>query len=499
MLPERGWWPAVALGMQDVGGGTGLFSAPYGVLSKRLGELDLTLGYGSQRIDGVFGGVRWSPRAFERWSLVAEYDAYDYKNDHRRGSLRRGELQEGGRAAASSIAAICGARRRSSRTARSASTPICSIPLEQREFVPKVNEPAPYTKINPRPTEAQWHEDPGAPRAARRGRWCEQGFRDISLGYTHGRLEAMLTNTRISSMPRAIGRAARTMLSFAPLEVREVRITYKQGPLPIATYKFINTPLLRRYFNGMATREKLAPYVAIDYAAPLRSRGDEERDRPETLAAFEEPLPEGIVVQREGADLFALRGENVLGGRLRVRPGFSVFFNDPSGAFRYEICGRGDATTAPSRASSSSRREVKLTLLENVSDVTQPSNSLLPHVRSDVAEYRKGSDFKLTRLLVNRFYHPATARLRARLGGPLRGDVRRRRRAGAVSAADGDWAVDTRGRLGAAARLRGRVRLPGLQHRHRDRLAQLPHGAGRHRHRCAPGASSRRTRACAWR
>ena len=41
-----------------------------------------------------------------------------------------------------------------------------------------------------------------------------------------------------------------------------------------------------------------------------------------------------------------------------------------------------------------------------MSDVTQPSNSELPHVRSDVAEYRKGGDFKLTRLLLNRFFQP---------------------------------------------------------------------------------------------
>ena len=74
-------------------------------------------------------------------------------------------------------------------------------------------------------------------------------------------------------MPRAIGRAARTMLSFAPLEVREIRITYVQGSLPVATYTFINIPLLQRYFNGMASREQLAPYVAIEYAAPLGGAG----------------------------------------------------------------------------------------------------------------------------------------------------------------------------------------------------------------------------------
>jgi hypothetical protein len=80
LFPERSGWPSLVAGMQDAGGGTGVFSAPYGVASKRFGELDLTLGYGRKRIDGVFGGVRWSPSALPSWSLVAEYDAFDYKD-----------------------------------------------------------------------------------------------------------------------------------------------------------------------------------------------------------------------------------------------------------------------------------------------------------------------------------------------------------------------------------------------------------------------------------
>jgi hypothetical protein len=51
--------------------------------------------------------------------------------------------------------------------------------------------------------------------------------------------------------------------------------------------------------------------------------------------------------------------------------------------------------------------EVKLTVYENVSDVTQPSNSELPHVRTDVAEYKRGNDFKLMRAMFQQYYHPA--------------------------------------------------------------------------------------------
>ena len=443
LLPERGWWPAVAFGMQDIAGGTGLFSAPYGVLSKQLGELDLTLGYGSQRIDGVFGGVRWSPRALEKWSLVAEYDAYDYKNDH--GADLSG-------AASYKKEAALGIEYRSGLWGAKAFTShgevgfnaYVQLPLEQREFVPKTKEPAPYTRINPRPTEAQWNDDPEH-RARLARALVEQDFRDVRLGYQYGRLEAVLTNIRISSMPRAIGRAARTMLSFAPLEVQEIRVTYLQGPLPISTYTFTNTALLQRYFNGMASREQLAPSVRIEYAAPLE-HGDRDKradaDRKEALAAFEEPLPEGIVIQQQTADIIALRGENVLGGRLRVRPGASGYFNDPSGAFKYEIYGLATYDRALARQLFF-QSAVKLTLYETVSDVTQPSNSELPHVRTDVAEYRKGSDFKLTRLLLNRFYQPES-----RIYGRLSAGIYEEMFSGFGGQAlylgrGGDWSVDT--------------------------------------------------------
>ncbi|HSA90258.1 MAG TPA: YjbH domain-containing protein [Burkholderiales bacterium] len=436
LLPERGPWPAVVFGAQDALGGTGIFSAQYLVMSKRFGELDLTLGYGNDRIDGAFGGLRWSPRAAPRWSVVAEYDAYNYKQD--RGSAQSGaaSYEKEGAIGIEYRRDLWGAKAFASHGEVGFNAYV-QLPLEQREFVPKVDEPPPYTRINPRPTEEQWADDPEH-RARMARALVEQDFRSVSLGYEAGRLEAALTNVRISSMPRAIGRAARTMLSFAPLEVREIRITYLQGSLPVATYTFINVPLLQRYFNGMASREQLAPYVAIEYARPLEA--SEEADRKEALAAFEEPLPEGILLQQPGADIIALGGENVLGGRLRLRPGLSIYFNDPSGAFKYEIYALA-SYNRPLARQLFFQSELKLQLIENVSDVTQPSNSTLPHVRTDIADYKK-TDFKLTRFLVNRFYHP-----QERVYGRLSAGIYEEMFAGFGGQAlylprDGSWSAD---------------------------------------------------------
>ena len=205
-----------------------------------------------------------------------------------------------------------GARRRSPRTARSASTPTCSSRSSSASSCRRSTSRRRTRRSTRGRPRRSGHDDPASTARASPARWSSRTSATCGCGYEYGRLEAALTNTRISSMPRAVGRAARTMLSFAPLEVREIRVTYLQGPLPLATYTFINTPLLQRYFNGMASREQLRAYVAIEYAEP-QPADRSEKDRRETLAAFEEPLPEGIVMRPPG------RGHRRAARRERAR------------------------------------------------------------------------------------------------------------------------------------------------------------------------------------
>ncbi len=402
VLPERGWWPQVALGVQDLEG-TGVFSAAYGVASKRFGEFDLTLGYGNQRLDGAFGGVRWSPASLPKWSLVAEYDAYNYKQDY--GSQLSGSASytKGVGAGLEYRAEWWGAKAFAAHGEAGLNAWV-SVPLQAKEFVPKFDEPPAYTKINPRPTEEQWAADPAHQQRLEQALRA-QDFHQIRIRYDNGRLDATLANTRIAAMPRAVGRAARTMLSFAPLQVREIRVTYALVGVTVATYSFIHVPTLQRYFNGMATRQDLAQTVAIEYARPQTSE-EEARDRDAALAAFEEPLPEEIIAGRRDATQILVLRREVAGGVARLRPGVSAFFNDPSGALKFDL----SALATYDRPFAGNRffnAEMKFTLYENVSDVTQASNSTLPHVRTDIAEYKAGNDVKLLRALAQQFWHPA--------------------------------------------------------------------------------------------
>ena len=90
---ESAYLPAASIGVQDFTG-TRLFRARYVALGKQIGDVDATLGYGEQRLDRWFGGLRYTPGWNPRWSVVAERDANRYAEDHRAelsgAAMRRG-------------------------------------------------------------------------------------------------------------------------------------------------------------------------------------------------------------------------------------------------------------------------------------------------------------------------------------------------------------------------------------------------------------------------
>ena len=179
--PEGGWMPQLAVGAQDVGGGTGLFKSKYLVASKRLGEFDLTLGVGKERIDGPFGGIRWSPARLPKWGVVAEYDAFDYKNDPHGDRSGAAEKDKGAAVGIEYKSDLWGAKAFAAHGDLGLNAYFV-LPLERERLVPLIDEPPPYTKINPRPTEAQWREDEAHRERMARALQA-QDFRDISLDY----------------------------------------------------------------------------------------------------------------------------------------------------------------------------------------------------------------------------------------------------------------------------------------------------------------------------
>lgn len=465
---EGEWMPSVAVGATDLFG-TELFKGQYVVATKTFGatkNIEASLGYARRRPDGVFAGARWTPARLPRWSVVAEYDTTNFERDFRAtetGAARRRKGTSVGLEYRWGWLALQAARSRDQFSVNA----FVSIPFGEREFIPKIFEPAYFVDDKdppPRPTREEWHHDAGY-GADLVNALVKQDYKNIRVQQQGNVLAITLTNNRISNLGRAVGRAARTAVAFTPVGVKNLRITYTKLDQPIATYEFFDLPKLNDYFAGKIDRQAFLNVVLMRY--PLSSdviRDDEQvwlnefLDQPTqtklaTVAASLAPaapesaatplpaapiadIPIPAVVRDANAvkadgklavgvgvdgDMIQIKSMDREANRFKIAPKVGFFFNDPSGAFRYSISAvanydqrLGDGLYLNGSAS--------LQLLETVSGVKQASNSNLPHVRSDVAEYLRGNRFTLSRILLNKYNNPAE-RIYTRLSGGLYEDM----------------------------------------------------------------------------
>jgi membrane-associated phospholipid phosphatase len=400
---ESEWLPSLAVGATDLLG-TELFKGRYVVLTKTFGRLkniEASVGYGAKRPKGLFAGARWYSTAMPGLAVVSEYDAVDYPHDFRAAETDARNHRKGPAVGLEYRWGWLGAQIARHRDHFSANA-YFSIPFSEREFIPKLYEPASFQPKDapPRTTADEWRKN-GHRSAELVQALVKQDFKNVRVELDGTTLKLSLTNSRISNMGRAIGRASRTALAFAPLGTRSIQISYTKLEQPIATYEFIDLQRLTDYLTGLADRESFLQTVLIRYSNPADRVRDDQQSM---LVGIHGDGALGVQVGHDG-DIVQVKSEDREANRFKVVPKLSFFFNDPSGALRYEVWA----------AANYNRRlgdglylngDLKLDLFENVSGVTQKSNSLLPHVRTDVAEYKRGSKFKLNRLLLNKYITP---------------------------------------------------------------------------------------------
>lgn len=155
---------------------------------------------------------------------------------------------------------------------------------------PRVIEP--YTYVAPKVDAAQWTAQAQRYRQRLEEALYRQRFRDIRIDFDRSyRLQLSLSNDDIRPVSRAVGRAVRTALLNAPLDAREIRITFLQRgtpPVPVVTYDFIDLPRLQRYLDGEIGESELANSVAVEYLSPSVQRND-----PLAQLGDTEPIVEG--------------------------------------------------------------------------------------------------------------------------------------------------------------------------------------------------------------
>ena len=149
------------------------------------------------------------------------------------------------------------------------------LPPENRkdEWKPKIDLPPP--PIRPKPDSSQWQESERDYRQRLTEELYGAGFRNIRVSMDgSNRLSVFLSNENLRPDSLAVGRAARIVLAHAPLDVREIRISFAEHVHPDVIYDFFDPDKLKAYFDGKLGEEELRPYVAVQYVNPTAVQND---------------------------------------------------------------------------------------------------------------------------------------------------------------------------------------------------------------------------------
>jgi hypothetical protein len=461
LLPESTYLPELSIGKMDFLGSVRVFPANYVAMSKKIGPLDFTLGYGDKRIDGGFGGITYQPAWARSFEFVYEYDAYKYKEDKLASTSGADKRLGGSTLAINYRWGWLGAQLAWQRGGQFGLNGYVSIPLMQREFVPKLNEPPPFKQHVARATVNEWQAN-DIHRADLITALEVQDFKNVQVLLHDNELDIGFSTRDITLVGRAVGRVARTALLMGPSDISRIRITwFTLSDLALVTYEFNDLPLLTRFFEGHATYADLIKGMTVSYADPATadlldkapavqrpltvplavSPGAPQKSQPtenqpaqpsattpssttqtqpqetqetqiETKQESQQEQQEQQTIAKkqvlqwvpnEEGQAISLRQEDSELSRFRLTPfNLGIYFNDAGGAFRYDTFALAKYTKHFGRGWFFDT-SLRATWLEDVSKVKDESNSLLPHVRSDVADYKRAGRFKLNNLMVNKY------------------------------------------------------------------------------------------------
>ena len=416
---ETKYLPAASFFFNDPEG-TGLFQGKGGVLSKKIGPVDLTVGYGSVRPSGGFGGAKvdlWNKDEHNVKALL-EIDGNKYKNDPFAAQTGLNAPQSRFNYGLQYDGKILGAKIAHQGVNNTTTYEgYIKIPLDDRNLIPKVDEPDRYRKITPQPSVAQWQRNPAYKRQLIKV-LIDQDFRDITVKYDDTRNILIMTgsNTRISQMSRAVGRAAQAALLLGPLETDEIQFTYVDKRLPLVTYSFTDLKKLRKYFNGQIPRKAVQESILIQHA----SKGSYSKPQ--------DAVDNADQIDEVGLALDELRNENSArqvgmmtsiapGGlglhgfedyNLRLSPDLFTYLDGP-GSFQYALNAFLGGNVWLTR-----RTELKggfmFPVAENLTNYpTVNADPGLPEVRSNLPQYYYKKNLKLQQSVLNNYQQLGTS------------------------------------------------------------------------------------------
>lgn len=377
--------PSIAVGMNDFHG-TGLFKSNYLVMSKKIGNLDATLGYGTDRIDGIFGGLRYTipdmpiDLLFERQMIKDDKDFY---------FQRKGVNKSSGN--------VVGLEYRwkwldfqvnHSKKSGSGFKMGLNIPFSFDTFIPNYDDKKPISGKHYLEKDVvvnNWQNN-------LRKTLKDRGFNTILLAEENNSFQLSISHRRISKIGKAIGRATRIFLHHLPpnSEIKKLKVVYLVKDMPLISMQFNDIQELEDYFNQKTNNLKSLK-VLYETDSDVNDEYEYSVNDIE-VGLSEEDASYKLAVKNQQNDNFEIKFFNL-----------STHLNDPSKFLQYELY---SAINGSKRLTKNLflNGSIKATLHETISKNNNiESNSKLPHVRSDIAKYKQERDIKLNKLLLNNY------------------------------------------------------------------------------------------------
>lgn len=364
--------PGLALGFEDFIG-TKAFYAKYAVITQVFMKqnLEISLGYGTNRIKGFFGGVAWIPfrKSSCKWlkplSLEAEYDAIPYKDvsleKHPKGRKKSSPINYGIKYRLLDHFDFSLSYIRGEELAFSAST-FYNFGYTEG-FLPKIDDPLPYREpVNIQSIGYCRTEDSLVQEFVKA--FKEQGLELLDIFITEHAEECKTLRLHVLNETFRLESQLRERLNYllaylTPENIEEVRVVIYSEGFPIQEYQF------RMEFVRRFAAQEIGSYE-LKLLTPLR-----EVTRPNFCTSTK--------LFSERRNLF----------NFELAPRIYTFFGSASGKFKYTL---GLATAFNGFLPYNIYYNIILgyTLLENVrscSDYDRLNPSQLINVRTDIIRY----------------------------------------------------------------------------------------------------------------
>ncbi|OGN56707.1 MAG: hypothetical protein A3D96_05885 [Chlamydiae bacterium RIFCSPHIGHO2_12_FULL_44_59] len=252
--------PDFAIGWNDFLGSQ-RFRSFYAVATQEFLTYDLeaTLGWGTGRMKGFYGGLAWTPfRKYNTFlqalTLVAEYDANDYKrhvHEHPGGRKVDSRINVGAQYTLWNLFRFSGSTLRGNQLAGSLAL---SYDLgNTRGFIPKIYDPAPYSF----PTDTQ----PIGPIRSRQELACDLAYAFQEQGFDLYRLYLIpeeggkdqlwlkVVNLRYREEEKVRERIEYVLAHLAPSNIARITVVTESDGIPVQEYRF-RLEDLRRFASG---------------------------------------------------------------------------------------------------------------------------------------------------------------------------------------------------------------------------------------------------------